>query len=63
MAETFRSASLRLIDRLDAESKNERRGIGALIGKNIEWRKLRAVIEDAEADKTPWVAGQPWLFD
>ncbi|PVF96387.1 ATP-dependent protease La [Serendipita vermifera] len=56
MAETFRSAALRLVDRLDAESKNDRRGIGALLGKNIEWRKLRAVIEDAEADKTPWVA-------
>jgi hypothetical protein len=50
-AEAFRNAAVRLLDRLDSESK----GKGGRVG--VDWRRLRAIVEDAEADRTPWVAG------
>jgi len=50
-AEAFRTAAARLLDRLDAESK----GKGGRVG--VDWRRLRSIVEDAEADRTPWVAG------
>jgi hypothetical protein len=50
-AEAFRNAAVRLLDRLDSESKGKEGRIG------VDWRRLRSIVEDAEADRTPWVAG------
>ena len=50
-AEAFRNAALRLLDRLDSESRSK----GGRSG--IDWGRLRSVVEDAEADRMPWVAG------
>lgn len=50
-AEAFRTAASRLLDRLDSEAK----GNGGRVG--VDWRRLRSIVEDAEADRTPWVAG------
>ncbi|CAG7851245.1 Lon protease homolog 2, peroxisomal {ECO:0000255/HAMAP-Rule:MF_03121} {ECO:0000255/HAMAP-Rule:MF_03121} [Serendipita indica DSM 11827] len=50
-AETFRSAASRLVDQLDAESRARRGRAGT-----VEWKRLKAIIEDSEAEKTPWVA-------
>lgn len=58
-AEAFRSAAIRLVERLDAEAKSqERRGKTG----GVEWKKLRGIIEDAEMEKTPFVAGMTRYF-
>jgi hypothetical protein len=57
VAEAFRSAAIRLIERLDADAKGrERRGKFS----GIEWKRLKSIIEDAEMEKTPLVAGKSY---
>ena len=51
-AEAFRSAASRLVGQLDAESR-ARRGRA----ETVEWKRLKVIIEDSEADRTPWIAG------
>lgn len=50
-AEAFRTSAGRLLDRLDAESRGKAGRTG------VDWRRLRSIIDDAEAERTPWVAG------
>ncbi|KAG8854338.1 hypothetical protein FRB91_003660 [Serendipita sp. 411] len=52
-AEAFRSAAVRLVDHLDAETRGKRGKAG---GTSVEWKRLKTIIEEAEPDRTPWIA-------
>jgi hypothetical protein len=54
-AEAFRSAAVRLVERLDADAKSkERRGKVS----EMERKRMISIIEDAEMEKMPLVAGK-----
>ncbi|KIM26616.1 hypothetical protein M408DRAFT_330553 [Serendipita vermifera MAFF 305830] len=50
-AEAFRTSAIRLLDRLNADNKSKG---GQTTG--VDWRRLRSIVEDSDAERTPWVA-------
>lgn len=53
--ETFRACALKFLDRLDVTAKSKMSG-----GNRVDWRRMRVVVEEAEVDRLPWVAGMPF---
>lgn len=52
--ETFRACTLKLLERLDVSAKGKMSG-----GNRLDWRRMKVVVEEAGADRLPWVAGMP----
>jgi ATP-dependent Lon protease len=52
--ETFRACALKLLERLDMSAKSKGSG-----GNRVDWRRMKVVVEEAEVDRLPWVAGMP----
>lgn len=53
-AEAFRACALKYLERLDASAQSK---ISA--GNRADWRRMKAVVEETEVDRLPWVAGMP----
>ena len=51
-AETFRACALKFLERLDVSSKSKTPG-----GDRVDWRSMKVIVEEAEVDRLPWVAG------
>lgn len=51
-AETFRAHALKCLERLEASAKNK-----MSVGNRVDWRRMKVVVEEAEVDRLPWVAG------
>lgn len=57
--EVFKTAAVRFVERLDADAKGKERR-GKFSGGEL--RRLRFIIEDAEMEKTPLVAGKSYTI-
>lgn len=53
-AETFRACALKFLERSEAAPKNK-----MSVGNRVDWRRMTVVVEEAEIDRLPWVAGVP----
>lgn len=53
-AETFRACALKFLEHLDVSPVSKTPG-----GNRVDWRRMRVVVEEADVDRLPWVAGMP----